>query len=365
MFFNPVKVIQSNNWEKVCKKSQKELNIQKPLVITSKGTLERLRLKLIFKDCLIFSDISPNPTIDSCDKILKFIAKNKKNNGLIAVGGGSVMDTAKVVMAALSSNIYEIKKLLSSYETYKPTIKSIFIPTTHGTGSEVTMWGTIFDKAKKKKYSISHVTLYPSIAILDGGLSKSLPLDISIITVLDALSHSFEAIWNKNKNMISTSLAIQAICLILENIEKLKLKPDNSVLRNKILKASNIAGLSFSNTKTGAAHSISYPLTLFYGIPHGLASSIALLPLLRLNQEMIANELEEIFNNLKINNLEELEDILLQVSEDVIPYSLRKWGVKEEDLGMIAEESFSNDRIYNNIIPLNKNDVHQILKDIF
>ena len=122
----------------------------------------------------------------------------------------------------------------------------------------------------RKRNVDSHKNLYPKVAILDGNLTLSLPLNISIITVMDALSHSFESIWNKNANPTSTDFAISAICSILDNAEAFKKNPTDLEIRNNLLKASTVAGLAFSNTATAAAHSMSYPLTIHYGIPHGI-----------------------------------------------------------------------------------------------
>ena len=105
--------------------------------------------------------------------------------------------------------------------------------------------------------------MYPSLAILDGNVTLTLPLDISITTVLDALSHSFESIWNKNSNVTSTENAIKAISIILQNVETFKKNISSVNIRNNLLEASATAGLAFSNTKTAAAHSISYPQTIY------------------------------------------------------------------------------------------------------
>ena len=183
MYNNPVDVINTNNWIKECNDSQIKLGIKNPILISSDGHLNRQNLKTIFPLKSIFCDVNTDPTFKSCQLAINFI-KEKEFDGVIALGGGSVMDTAKTVKAAIASEIYDLSELLSLTETYKRSIPSIFIPTTHGTGSEVTMWGTIWNIDNKKKYSISHDDLYPDVAILDGNLTLSLPIDISIITSL-------------------------------------------------------------------------------------------------------------------------------------------------------------------------------------
>ena len=293
MYFNPVKVIETSNWVKAVSRNLAELGVKNPLITTSPEIMQLQDIFSVFKQNLIYSNIGSNPTFESCKQAIDFSNK-EEFDGIIAIGGGSVMDTAKTVMAALGTGVNDIKDLIKNDTPYKNRVPAIFIPTTHGTGSEVTMWGTIWNIKEKKKHSISHPDLYPDIAILDGSLTLNLPLDISLITVLDALSHSFEAIWNKNANPTSTDYAIKAICMILKNIENLKGNLSDLEVRFKLLKASNSAGLAFSNTKTAAAHSISYPLTSHFGIPHGIASSISLIPLLNINSKKLMKPLSYI-----------------------------------------------------------------------
>lgn len=364
MYYNPVKVVETNDWREECSKFQEILGIHKPLIITSNGNLERQKLSTFFNPNLIFSNITPNPTFESCQKAINF-SQTYKFDGVIAIGGGSVMDTAKTVMAALGTSLNDIKDLIEVETPYKNQVPAIFMPTTHGTGSEVTKWGTILDMKEKKKYSISQPDLFPDVAILDGSLCISLPLGISLTTVLDALSHCFEAIWNKNANTRSTEYAIDAICLILCNVEEMKKEPQNTEIRNKILRASNIAGLAFSNTKTAAAHSISYPLTVNFNIPHGIAASLPLIPLLKLNKCAIENYLNRILKKLNLKKLSELEERIREIPDGVIKYSLKEWGIKANQLDELISQSFTKGRMDNNIVDLSKKDVYQIMKSIF
>ncbi len=364
MYYNPVIVIETDNWQTALTKSTSKLNINSPLVIASYGNTKRNNLTNIFDKRIIFNDIENNPTLESCQRAIDF-SRNGNYDGVISMGGGSVMDTAKTVMAAIGTEIYELKKLFSIKSPFSHRIPAIFIPTTHGTAIEVTMWSTVWDMTDKQKYSVSYPELYPDVAILDGSLCLSLPLDLSITTVLDALSHSFEAVWNKNANQKSTDYAIEAISIILQNVSQLKRNPQDIETRNKLLKASNLAGLAFSNTKTAAAHSISYPLTISYGIPHGIACSMPIIPLLRINEKAIRTQLKIIFNKTGINKLSELEKLILNIPKDTIKFKLEDWNINKEDLEGITERSFTKDRMGNNIVDLNSNDVLGVLKEIF
>ena len=362
-YYNPVKIIKTKDWNFELNRNIKNLNITSPFIISSFGNRKRLELDSKFNGKKIFSDIVSNPNFDDCTKVIEF-CNNNSFDGVIAIGGGSVMDLAKIVVAKLSLNKSDISELISFKDKYPNNTPSIFIPTTHGTASEVTMWGTIWNTKKKKKYSISHPDLYPTIAILDGSLTLSLPMKNSIITVMDALSHSFEAIWNKNSNIKSTEYAIEAITIILNNAQFLKEKPSDQNIRNKLLWASTLAGLAFSNTKTAAAHSMSYPLTIHYGIPHGIASSISLIPLLEINGNSIESELNIICNLLNVS-LDELINKINQIPEGVLSYKLSDWGLKREDLEFLSNESFTKGRMDNNIVDLSSKDVLQIFEQLY
>ena len=364
MYHNPVKVIETNNWQEECRKSQEKLGIHNPLIITSNGNLIRQKLSTVFNYGSIFSNVEPNPTFESC-RIGSDFQHTSKFDGVIAIGGGSVMDTAKVIMASLGTGIIDVSRLLKVTTPYENKVLGIFIPTTHGTGSEVTMWGTVWNMKEKKKYSISHPDLYPNMAILDGTLTLSLPIDISLSTILDALSHGFEAIWNNHANPQSTNYAIEAICLILLNFKRLNEDPNNIGLRNILLKASNIAGLAFSNTKTAAAHSISYPLTIKYGIPHGIACSLPLLPLLQINKGIIEKELNLIIQKLGMNTVNELEDCIKLIPGNTLKFNLKSWDVDKSDIFALAKQSFTRGRMDNNIIDLTRRNVVEILRQMF
>ncbi len=364
MYFNPVKVIETSNWVKAVSRNSAELGIKNPLITTSPEILQLQNIFSVFDQSSIFSNIGSNPTFQSCKQAIAFSRKGEFD-GVIAIGGGSVMDTAKVVMASIGTGINDVAQLLKFTTSYEARVPGIFIPTTHGTGSEVTMWATVWNMEEKEKYSLSHPDLYPDIAVLDGTLTLSLPVHISLSTTLDALSHSFEAIWNKNANPKSTDYAIEAICLILENIERLKGEPHNLDLRNVLLKASNIAGLAFSNTKTATAHSISYPLTLTYGIPHGVACSLPLLPLLHINKAVVEKELNLIIKKLEMSGFSELEDRIKQISGNMLKFNLRSWGVAQSDLSVLLDQSFTKGRMENNIVDLTKDQVCKILEEIY
>jgi alcohol dehydrogenase class IV len=262
-YYNPVKISLDVDLPNVVSSLFK--NTGQKLIFCSKRfsrTQSFLELRSGIGECEVFSDIETNPSVKSLELALGF-AKNYSPESIIAIGGGSVIDTAKVARYACYSNTFDIRRLLGDPVKKDLSKKALFaaVPTTHGSGSELTMWATVWDKTSGKKYSISDPGNYPDLAIYDFSLFRSLPVQVAFISTLDAFSHSFEALWNKNSNPISDHFATEGIKLILNNIGKIGQSVDEGV-RKELVLASIYAGLAFSNTKTAAAHSISYPLTL-------------------------------------------------------------------------------------------------------
>ncbi len=238
---------------------------------------------------LTFTDVDPNPTIAGTTAAYEHIHPAGPEL-LVALGGGSVMDTAKAVAAQaahagengwLSAHLREGV----AYRTDTPPPTIIAIPTTAGTGSEVTWWGTIWDERDGRKHSIAHPTLLPSHALLVPAFTRSLPADLTVSTALDALSHAMEAVWNRSANPVSDALAVRAISVIPAAVEAAVRDGEDASARKAMLGASLAAGLAMSNTRTAVAHSMSYPLTSILGVPHGIACSVTLPEILELVSE--------------------------------------------------------------------------------
>ncbi len=241
----------------------KYIDGRKTLLITSQGFVKRGLIEKIksFTDDIVYvvSTIKSHPEFKDLEKIYNEI-KSIDFELILAVGGGSVIDSAK----------YFINK------NDKKDISLISVPTTAGTSSEITPWATIWDMDAKKKYSIEDKRLFSEVAIYDATLTLSIPKEITIQTGLDTLSHALESIWNKNANEITVKYAIKSAKLIMQNLENLVNDLDNLTYRDNIMKASMYAGLAFSNTKTAIAHAMSYYITTHKAIPHGIACSFTL-----------------------------------------------------------------------------------------
>jgi phosphonate metabolism-associated iron-containing alcohol dehydrogenase len=230
----------------------------------------------------VISDTQPNPDVASLSGLYEqFWRDYHRCDVVIGVGGGSTLDTAKALMIGTASGrLDELVAVLATGASFAPARvkRLIAVPTTAGTGSEVTPFATIWDAApeRQKKYSLQLKETWAEAAIVDPELTLSLPPAVTLHSALDALSHGLEAIWNVNANPVSDVLAVAAARAILATLPALMARPADLELRTRVAQAALTAGLAFSNTKTALAHSISYEMTLKHGLPHGLACSFTL-----------------------------------------------------------------------------------------
>lgn len=240
------------------------------------------RLQAMLGDALItvIEEVDPNPDVAWLEPLYNaFWRDEARIDAMVAVGGGSAMDTAKVLMAGTASRRFgELRHLLAAGQPFAAarTMPLIAVPTTAGTGSEVTPWATVWDAAAHRKYSLHLDTTWPEAAIVDPVLMLTVPAATTVSTGLDALSHALESIWNVNANPVSDSLAISAAQDIFACLPALRADLGHIGLRERMAHAALKAGMAFSNTRTALAHSISYEMTLRHGLAHGIACSFTL-----------------------------------------------------------------------------------------
>ena len=346
-YFNPVEIIFGENRFKEVHDALKNKNyiiITHPEEIFKKYSDE---LKSSSNPPLsIMTDVQPNPDYkDILELQKKFSSINESVDYILAIGGGSVTDTAKAIAAFKDKQEYltDFVRNKKSPRVENP-IKIIAIPTTSGTSSELTCWATIWDKEKNNKLSLAHKSLYAEKAIIDPSIMVDKPLGLTISTGLDALSHSMESIWNINANPISASHAIQASKLVLENLPLLARDLRNVELRSNIALACVHAGLAFSNTKTAIAHNLSYPVTLNYGIQHGIACSFTL-PMITKSMVGIDSVAEERLKLIFNNNLENAADHLSEFMRSLeVPLNLNEIKVPVQEWNNIVDDAFLGER---------------------
>ena len=223
------------------------------------------------------SDVQPNPDYVLLNDQVTRTAPADGPEVWVALGGGSVIDTAKVLAAANGafSNVSTFLESGSGAETLS-AVPIIAVPTTAGTGSEVTCWATVWKEESGQKFSLARSNLYPEVAVVDPELMLEKPLGLTISTGLDALSHALESLWNVNANPVSANHAVFASREVISLLPRLVDNLNSLDLRSRMAQASLFAGLAFSNTKTAISHSLSYPISLKHNVPHGIACSFSL-----------------------------------------------------------------------------------------
>jgi alcohol dehydrogenase len=314
------------------------------LLVTTAGSTKRgltsdVRAQLGKNRVLVYDRITPNPELDDLDYTTTQFCK-ESIVCIVALGGGSALDAGKVLSVTMKSEIHNpLSKILRDGLNHQWTARLpvVAIPTTSGTGAEVTPFSTVWDNQTHKKYSVSGEIVYPTHALLDPRLTLTLPRKETLYTALDAVSHALESLWNKNRTPVSEIYAMQALSLAHEALPVILENLHNLEQRYKMQQASLFAGLAISQTRTAIAHSISYPLTSHFGVPHGLACSFMLPALLKNYMEVLSGHIHNRGLLMKILNL--LDG--LNLKKELLQY------VSDEQILSVNGEMFTNGRADN------------------
>lgn len=303
----------------------------------------------------------------------------KHNPGLdliIAVGGGTVIDLAKIIAIAYSNRCENAAEILFNKEL-ENKLDLIFIPTTAGTGSEATSFAVVYKD--KVKFSIDNNSLLPAYVVLDPLLLKSLPGHVLNSTVLDALAQAIESVWARGASGESREYAKEAIKLILDNIDK-KNENSNGIERlNRFQIASHLAGKAINISRTTLPHSISYPITSHFGVPHGIAVFLTLPGVAELNYYTTKDTAQPgireghtresfslLFSLFEVENIGQLKEKLngIMMTFQVNP-RLHAYGIKEKDLPFLAANALTKGRSDNNPRRVNSEEVLKLLEKIY
>lgn len=382
-FYNPVRVISGpgkiETLPAVVKEELRKVESEKEpegLLVTSPGFVERgqaARLKnSLVENGLpveVMGEVKPNPDLADLEAWQKRY-KSEGFNFLIGAGGGSAIDTAKALSLLLNSgaDAFSLKEHFRGAQKLPdlPLLPLVAVPTTAGTGSEATNFATIWDLQAQKKYSLAKKDLFPRAALLDAGLTLSLPEETTVITGLDVLSHALESVWNVNAGPLNVALAGEAINIVLSILPFLIEDLGNLEYRSEMLTASLMGGICISTTRTALAHSISYPVTAALGCPHGLACAFTLPALLEYNAKDDDGRFQKVAGACGCRSVEELHKKITALFEQVgINKMLSKYGVTKDNVSGLIEGMFTPERAGNNLRPVDTAEVEKILQSSF
>ncbi len=300
----------------------------------------------------VFSDVLADPPELSAQAAVD-AARAAGADGVVGFGGGSSLDSAKLV-ALLARTPQALPAIYGIGLARGPRLPLIQLPTTAGTGSEVTPIAILTTPCHEKKGVVSPL-LYPDVALLDSRLTLGLPPATTAMTGVDAMVHAIEAFSTRlKKNPLSDALALKALQLLYANLPAAVTDGKDATVRENMLLGSLFAGMAFANAPVGAVHALAYPLGGHYGLPHGLSNSLVFVPVLKFNlplaQALYAQLGRAILPQLAgAGDSEAANAFVAAISERVaaMPYAqtLRDAGVKESDLPMLAEDAMKVQRL--------------------
>jgi alcohol dehydrogenase class IV len=310
--------------------------------------------------------------IEDIQSIYKEVSNIDDADLIVAVGGGTIIDLAKIISIAYSNHCENVTEIIIDKEL-ENTVDTVYIPTTAGTGSEATSFAVVYQD--KVKLSIDKKSLLPDFVVLDPMLLISLPKAVLNATVLDALAQAIEAAWAKGTNLEARDYAEEAIALIFENYNK-----DDSLQRLSQLQiASHLAGKAINISKTTLSHSISYPMTSYFGVPHGIAVFLTLPQVAELNYN--ANE-EDLQPGLLLDHIDDSFVVILSAAgietietlhlkfADIMAFfglstRLRDYGIQHKDLQFLADNALTKGRSDNNPRKVDGDTILAMLEKIY
>jgi alcohol dehydrogenase len=353
----------------------RELKMTRPLLVTDRGLVDLGligpiidALKAHCAEVVLFDGVEPDPServvgagfntlrVQGCD-------------GVIAVGGGSSMDTAKVI-AVLAQGRQSLQELYGVNQVMAGRYPLILVPTTAGTGSEVTPVAVITTGATTKA-GISSPVLLPDVAVLDAALTLQLPPSVTAMTGIDAMVHAVEAYTSAlRKNPLSDAMARQALTLLTHHVDRVLEAGDDLHAREAMLVGALLAGQAFANAPVAAVHALAYPLGGHYHIPHGLSNALMLPSVLRFNAPVVSTAYTELAALLPGGATPSAEALIMWfealIERSGLPLTLAEAGVAEADLPTLAEDAMLQQRLLvNNPRPVQYDDALALYQRAF
>ncbi len=349
---------------------------KKVAIFTDKGieavglfALPEAAVKASGAEYYVLDDLRPEP---SYLEVQKLIDQFKKDGAdlIVACGGGSVLDTAKLA-SVLVTDEYGVKELLDEPGRAKKCVPIVLIPTTAGTGAEVTPNAIVAVPEKELKVGIVNDNMIADYVILDARLIKNLPVKIAAATGVDAMAHCVECFTSNKKNPLSDTFALEGLDMIINNIEEACLNPDAMEAKKKMQIAAFYGGLAITASGTTGVHALSYPLGGKYHIAHGVSNAILLVPVMKFNEPVIRPLLAQAYDRCAHDGSackteEEKSAWMIRRMDEIvkklqIPTSLQEFGVPKEDLDGLVEAGMQVKRLLvNNMREITPEDARNI-----
>lgn len=361
----------------VLKDEIKKRGYKKALIVTQENILKNVTDKVLEVldgfDYELFMEIKPNPTIKN---VKDGVSRCKEINAdyIIAIGGGSVIDTAKAIGIIMTNPEFSnVVSLDGTAETKNKSLPIIAIPTTAGTAAEVTINYVITDEERVKKMVCVDPHDIPVLSIIDQELMMEMPKMVAASTGMDALTHAIEGFTTKAAWEMTDMFHLEAIKLIFNSIEKAVNEKDKKAIENVGL-GQYIAGMGFSNVGLGLVHAMAHPLGALYDTPHGIANAVILPYVIEYNSNVCYDKLKEIAKamNLEVDNLsnEEVASNIVNSIKEMnkklgIPSSLKELNVSLKDIDWLANAAYNDICLGGNSKEASVEDIKKIYERIY
>ncbi|MFS0562727.1 iron-containing alcohol dehydrogenase [Terribacillus sp. 179-K 1B1 HS] len=356
--------------------SQLKQHVQKALLLTQpalqkSGAVEKVVASLdqagVSVD--VTTDVEPEPTLSNIENVYQATLNVTDYDVLIGLGGGSILDTTKL-LSVMKTNDMSLEEMLGTDQVKQPGIPTVLIPTTSGTGAEVTPNAIVTLPEKELKIGVVSSYLLPNLVLIDAALTTGLPKPITAATGMDAFTHALESYISNKANPISDMFALEAIRLISANIETAYFDGENIEARERMLIGSMYGGMALTAAGTAAVHAMAYPLGGKYKIAHGVANSMLLPHVTQFNMDAIETRLATVAEPMGIKKENQNEKELAQAVVDriieltkilEIPQDLSAYGVQDSAIESMAVAALDVKRLMdNNPKQLTKEDVKAI-----
>jgi alcohol dehydrogenase len=324
------------------------------------GYLDRLTSLIGEKRVQLFEAVEAEPSQDTADRARLFV-ENSAARLVIALGGGSVLDVAKIVGLTAYSSLSLAQLMDREVAAVRKQIPTIAVPTTAGSGSEVTPFAVLTNPRTGLKQSLPSPYLYPDVAIVAPSLLKSTPRKVIGDTGMDALAHAFEALWSIQSNPVSDGIAFKAIQLIQGSFLRYYRNPEDPAAAAAMAMSATLAGKAFSNTFTAACHALSYPIGTEFGLSHGASCAMTLHLVADFNKVAVREKFEELSTYLGLDQSTEIPDFIKEIRSEIgtIP-TFAELSATRAHLDRIAADAF-RPLLNNNPVPLSHGEIIALL----
>ncbi len=365
LYTQPVKILFGVGKVNEIKKLAKEQNLENGLLVSDPFFVKQGLAATIVEESdgmltTIFCQVSPNPDVSEVDACANII-RTQNIDFVVALGGGSALDLAKAA-ASICLGTDSIAKYHGTGVPISTERLPLFaVPTTAGTGSEVTCVSVLTDHRTGKKAPIVSDGFYPDYAIIDPELTYTMPPYITACTGIDVLSHAIEGYWSKGHQPICDACAIYALDLIFTYLYRAYLNGNDAEAREKMCEASLIAGLAFTLPKTTSSHACSYPLTNIYKIPHGEACGLTLDYFTRIND---TKRVQSLAAKLGFSSVDEMADAILKLKTSMgLRTDLKDFSLQEAQIDELVRIS-RHPNLYNNPVDITDDMLYTLYRNM-